>query len=311
LGTRCRGENDHQSRPPRPWPIEVHQAGKVQSDSGANEALLSLIHRTRIQQRPKVFSEHWSNWLSEAAFPLVDTYSEQVAARAESKRRDLLVVFAPDLEADAAAKKIAEQYKGKVVVATAPDTTVAASWGSSGNVSPTAVLVTSSKKPSTQVIWNEDTEGPITEKTLTAFLEAARAGTYSSYVKSEPVPENDGPVTVLVGKTLPDAIKQGKDVFIEFYAPWCGHCKSLAPIWDELGAAFADDDNVVIAKIDATANKIPSNINVRGFPTLIFFNAKGKQLSYGGERNLDALKAYVDSKKTKVVKEEPKEKEDL
>ena len=47
-------------------------------------------------------------------------------------------------------------------------------------------------------------------------------------------------------------------MLIEFYAPWCGHCKSLVPIYEELASGYKDDDSVVIAKMDATANDIPS-----------------------------------------------------
>jgi protein disulfide isomerase family A protein 3 len=47
-----------------------------------------------------------------------------------------------------------------------------------------------------------------------------------------------------------------QDVLVEFYAPWCGHCKKLTPIYDELGAKMADED-VEIVKMDATANDVP------------------------------------------------------
>jgi len=114
-------------------------------------------------------------------------------------------------------------------------------------------------------------------------------------VKSEEVPEkNDGPVKIVVGKTFDSIVMDAtKDVFVEFYAPWCGHCKSLAPKFDKVGESFADTDSIVIAKIDATENDTP--VDIRGFPTLMFYPADDKQnpLTYEGDRTEQAMAQFV------------------
>ena len=90
--------------------------------------------------------------------------------------------------------------------------------------------------------------------------------------------DNSGPVTVIVGKNFDEIVlDETKNVLLEVYAPWCGHCKKLEPIYNELGEAFANADDVVIAKMDGTENEV-EGLAVKGFPTLKFF-PKGAKVS--------------------------------
>jgi len=110
----------------------------------------------------------------------------------------------------------------------------------------------------------------------------------------EPPADNTGPVKTIVGKTFDDlVINNDKDVLVEFYAPWCGHCKQLAPKYEELGKMFSSDANVVIAQVDATENDTPAKI--KGFPTIFFYPSgdKANPMEYSGERTAEAMADFV------------------
>lgn len=65
------------------------------------------------------------------------------------------------------------------------------------------------------------------------------------------------------------AFDKEKNVFVFFHAPWCGHCKRLVPQWEKLALSYANNDKVIIAKIDATANDVDDGYtDIQGFPTL-------------------------------------------
>jgi len=90
-----------------------------------------------------------------------------------------------------------------------------------------------------------------------------------------------------------------KGVFVKFYAPWCGHCKNLAPTWEKLGDVFQNEPNVEIVKINADQHRISTApYGIQGFPTLIWFPADDKEnyerFEYG--HDLLSLVAFTNDK---------------
>jgi len=130
---------------------------------------------------------------------------------------------------------------------------------------------------------------------LKEFLTDLKDGKLEPYLKSEAVPDNSAnKVKVAVAKNFDELVmKNEKDVLVEFYAPWCGHCKKLTPIYDELGEKM-EAENVEIVKMDATANDVPPQFDVKGFPTLFWVPKTSKKpVSYNGGRELDDFVKYI------------------
>ncbi|KAG8071020.1 hypothetical protein GUJ93_ZPchr0006g41161 [Zizania palustris] len=131
------------------------------------------------------------------------------------------------------------------------------------------------------------------------WLKEYTDGALAPYVKSEPVPEvNDQPVKTVVADSLRDVVfNSGKNVLLEFYAPRCGHCQKLAPILDEVAVSLKDDEDVVIAKMDGTANDIPSEFAVEGYPSMHFYSSGGNLLSYDGGRTAKEIVGFITKNK--------------
>jgi len=140
------------------------------------------------------------------------------------------------------------------------------------------------------------------EQFVSDFLE----GKLKQHLMSQEIPEDwdkEG-VKVLVGKNFQEvALNAEKDVLVEFYAPWCGHCKQLTPIWDELGEKYKDHETIVIAKMDSTANEL-EEVKVQGFPTIkLFKKGTNEIVDYNGDRTVAGFSKFLES----PPKDQPKD----
>ncbi len=263
-------------------------------DEGCNDLTESLTDAEEVRK-----------FVAANSLPLVVEFNHETAQKifsGEIKSHLLMFVSKESDEykgqAETAAK-IAKDYKGTVLFVTI-DTDeedhkgIPEFFGMKGDELPGMRMI----KLAEDMAKFKPESNSLDEANIRAFVQSFLDGTLKQHLLSEDIPEDwdSSPVKILVGKNFEDVAKDvGKNVLVEFYAPWCGHCKQLVPIWDRLGEKCADNDEIVIAKVDSTANEL-EDIKVQGFPTIkLFMKGDNKIVDYNGERTLEGFAKFLDS----------------
>merc|ERR1712193_585390 len=261
-----------------------------------------------------------TKFVSGNALPLVVEFSQETAQKIFSGDiKSHLLLFLSSSSEDFTAKtdiarEIAKDYKGEMLFVTIntdeeDHKRIMEFFG-----------MDESELPSMRIIRLEEDmskyrpeSAELSDANMRSFIKQYMDGSLKPHLMSQDIPEDwdKEPVKVLVGKNFEDvALDTTKDVLVEFYAPWCGHCKQLAPTWDKLGEKYKDSDSVVIAKMDSTANEL-EDVKIQGFPTIkLFKKGDNTVIDYNGERTLEGFSKFLESDCTDgSAYEEPEEEE--
>ncbi|KAL5565666.1 hypothetical protein UlMin_028830 [Ulmus minor] len=213
--------------------------------------------------------------------PLVTIFTrENAPAIFESTIKKQLLLFATSNDSEKVLpifREVAKSFKGKLILVYVETDNedvgkpVSDYFGVSGDAP--VVLAYTGNDDGKKFVFN----GEVTVENIKAFGEDFLEDKLKPFFKSDPIPEiNDGDVKIVVGNNFDEIVlDESKDVLLEIYAPWCGHCQSLEPTYNKLAKHLRGIDSIVVAKMDGTSNEHP-RAKSDGFPTLLFFPAGNK-----------------------------------
>lgn len=290
---------------------------------GDGVVLLKKFDEGRAELTDKLTKESITKFVKENSLPLFIEFNQESAQKIFSGelKSHLLIFMSKEAEnfekVNESVRNLAKEYKNKllfVFVNTDVDenSRITEFFGLQKDDFPAVRLISLAD----QLVKYKPDQAELNPEKLRVFIDDYLAGKLKPHLNTQDVPKDwdAAPVKVLVGKNFEEvAYDKSKDVLVEFYAPWCGHCKKLAPIYDELGEKFAKNENIVVAKMDSTANEV-ENVRVDSFPTIkLFRKGDNKVIDYNGERTLEGLSKFLESGGEygqAAPEEEPEEDED-
>ncbi|KAF4655462.1 hypothetical protein FOL47_009422 [Perkinsus chesapeaki] len=156
---------------------------------------------------------------------------------------------------------------------------------------------------------NDGTMGKIDKEFFRTFINDFKSGSVHPYTRSEPIPDywgNEGVIQV-VGDNFEDVVmNDAEDVLVNYFAPWCGHCRQLSSTYSALGDKVKHlKSTLKIVKIDATQNELP--LRVDAFPTIMLYPAgrKHSPVYFQGKRTVENFIQFLKQNAVHEIRDKP------
>lgn len=261
----------------------------------------------------KLKAETLEKFIYEKAVPLVGEKSAYTGVIYDKQRLPVITLFADNADLDKNEKqfnyyanrmrKVANDYKNEIIFAIASKSDYSYELDDYDLSLPTRKDVGVGLRDGTSFYKMTDSFGI---ENLHSFIKAYKAGEIIPKIKDGPagmdsdmgMEEDDNSPSAVVAvsdKNFDEVVTNSpNDVMIEFYAPWCGHCKALAPKYKQAASMLEHVDTVTLAAFDATASDIPSEYEIQGYPTLMFVKGNDKKpIPYEGDREAQAIVDFI------------------
>ncbi|XP_035728341.1 protein disulfide-isomerase-like [Vespa mandarinia] len=286
----------------------ISNADEVLKEYEAEDGSIILFKKfdegkTKFTEEPTF--KNIQNFISIYSLPLIVDFNQDTAQKifgGDIKSHLLVFISKKDRNFEKLVKKIeepAKKFRGEVLFVTidsdeADHERILDYFGIKNKDVPVMRLI----KLEGDMIKYKPENPEISSENVLEFVNAFIEGKLKRHLLTEDLPKDwdKHPVKVLVGTNFHEvAFNKEKDVLVEFYAPWCGHCQQLAPIYEELGKKYEDSESVVIAKMDATVNEL-EDVKIINYPTITLYKkGTNEAVDYNGERTLAELAKFIES----------------
>ncbi|KAH7650496.1 hypothetical protein FG379_003568 [Cryptosporidium bovis] len=164
----------------------------------------------------------------------------------------------------------------------------------------TDALAIDKENESNWIVLNNNTSINFSPNIISDFIDKVNSGLVNNTYHSQNIPlKQNSPVYILVGDSFKEIVHDSnKDVLVLFYTPWCGHCKTFEPIYNEIANIVSSKTNILIAKIDMSSNFVPEDQiggKIFRFPTIKLFKKRDKKnpIDFDGERETNTILDFI------------------